>query len=95
MNPFESEPVVTTGVIMAIIYIAVAFGAPISAEQQRTMQDQLPVVLPAFAAFIAAIRQMVYAPDTARNIAVENVQKGYNAATAGKREPLPSLSPPP
>jgi hypothetical protein len=95
MNPFQSEPVVSAGIVMAIVYIAVAFGAPISEEQQKTLQDNLPVILPALALFIAWVRQSVYAPDTVKEIAKENVAAGFEAATEGKAKPTPTVAPPP
>jgi hypothetical protein len=95
MNPFVSEPVVSVGVIMALIYIAVAFGAPISKEQQQVMQEQLPIILPAFAAFIAWMRQTVYAPDTVKQIAKENLAAGFDAGAEGKAKPSATVAPPP
>jgi hypothetical protein len=83
MNPLKSEPVITVGAMMALVYLAVAFGAPISTDQQRVMQEQLPVLLPVFIAAIGAIRQMVYAPDTVEQIKAQQFVSGLQAAKEG------------
>jgi hypothetical protein len=59
VNPFSSEPAVSAGVVMAIIYILAAFGLPLSAEQQAVLQQNLPIVLPGIGALVVWIRQMV------------------------------------
>lgn len=95
MNPFKSEPVVTVGFLMAFIYVAVAFGAPISPEQQRVMQEQLPVILPVFLAGVAWMRQSVFAPDTVQEVAQKNVDIGYIAGKENSPLPPPTIVPPP
>lgn len=59
MNPFESEPALSAGFVMALITVGVAFGAPISPEQQAALQQNLPVILAGIGALVVWIRQMV------------------------------------
>lgn len=59
MNPFSNEPAVSAGVVMAVIYILAAFGLPVSEEQKRVLQDNLPIVIPGIGALVVWIRQMV------------------------------------
>jgi hypothetical protein len=58
-NPFQNEPALSAGVVMAVLYILAAFGLPVSAEQQAVLQQNLPIVLPGLAALVVWIRQMV------------------------------------
>ena len=59
MNPFSSEPAVSAGVVMAVLYILAAFGLPVSEEQKQVLQQNLPIVLPGIGALVVWIRQMV------------------------------------
>lgn len=59
MNPFQSEPTISAGVIMALVTVAIAFGAPISPEQKDALQQNLPAILGGLAALVLWIRGMV------------------------------------
>lgn len=67
----QQEPAITAGMVMAVIYILAAFGLPVSEDQKRVLQDNLPVVLPMIAILVGWIRQMVYSPAT-----VEKIREG-------------------
>jgi hypothetical protein len=86
MNPFSSEPAVSAGVVMALIYIAAAFGLPISEDQKRVLQDNLPIVLPGIGALVVWIRQMV--TPTAKVEELESIAFNEGWDTRGEAESL-------
>jgi hypothetical protein len=87
-NPFRSEPAVSAGVIMALVYILIAFGLPISPEQQKTLEDNLPTVLIGISILVGSIRQMVFAPDTVDALEKRAVIKGLTMARNAREEEL-------
>ena len=96
MDILKKEAVAVVTGIMGIIYIAAAFGAPISPEQQKVMQEQLPAILAFLAVGGAAMRQMVYSKDTVETIAHENVSAGFVAGREGAvKAPQPTIQSPP
>lgn len=92
-NPFESEPTASAGVILALLYIAAAFGAPIDESQKKVLQDNLPIVLPGIAGFVLWVRSMVFAPDTVKEEKAEAFQAGALAAKAGTAPVVPAGDP--
>jgi hypothetical protein len=87
-NPLRSEPAITAGVIMALVYILIAFGLPISPEQQKTLEDNLPTVLIGISILVGSIRQMVFAPDTVDALEKRAVIKGLTMARNAREEEL-------
>ena len=55
-------------VIMALVTIAIAFGAPISPEQKQALQENLPAIIGGIFVMGGVIRQMVYAPATVERL---------------------------
>jgi hypothetical protein len=80
MNPLRSEPALTAGAVMAVVYILVAFGLPLSPEQQEVLKANLPVVLPMIGILVGFIRQMVFAPDTVEEMESQAFNDGWDSA---------------
>ena len=83
-NPFQSEPAASAGVVMAIIYVLIAFGAPISPEQAQVLKDNLPIVLPGIAGLVVWIRQMVTPNATVQQKETAAFMDGVQAARLGE-----------
>jgi hypothetical protein len=79
MNPLRSEPALTAGAVMAVVYILVAFGLPLSPEQQEVLKANLPVVLPMIGILVGIIRQMVFAPDTVEEMEAQAFNDGWDS----------------
>jgi hypothetical protein len=79
MNPLRSEPALTAGAVMAVVYILVAFGLPLSPEQQEVLKANLPVVLPMIGILVGVIRQMVFAPDTVEEMEAQSFNDGWDS----------------
>jgi hypothetical protein len=80
MNPLRSEPALTAGGVMALIYILAAFGLPLSPEQQEVLKANLPVVLPMIGVLVGVIRQMVFAPDTVEEMEAQAFNDGWDSS---------------
>jgi hypothetical protein len=80
MNPLRSEPALTAGAVMAVVYILVAFGLPLSPEQQEVLKANLPVVLPMIGILVGIIRQMVFAPDTVEEMEAQAFNDGWDSS---------------
>jgi hypothetical protein len=86
MNPFSTEPALSAGFVMALITVAVTFGAPISPEQQAALQQNLPVILAGIGALVVWIRQMV--TPTAKVEELESIAFNEGWDTRGEAESL-------
>jgi hypothetical protein len=92
----KKEAVAVVTGLMGIIYIAAAFGAPISPEQQKVMQEQLPGIIALLAVGGTITRQLVFSQNTVEDIAAKNVKAGFVAAKEGAMSaPKPTIQSPP
>ncbi len=91
MNTMNTEPLVTTGSIVAVIAAILVFlqqmGVDISDSQQDAIRNLVAVLAPIVLAFVA--RQFVYSPNS-----VEGIANQQYAAGVPPTEPQPDVPPP-
>ncbi len=91
MNTMNTEPLVTTGSVVAIIAALLVFlqqmGVDISDSQQDAVRNLVAVLAPIVLAFVA--RQFVFSPAGAKKIADEQYAAGVPPV-----EPQPDLPAP-
>ncbi len=69
----DREPALIIGLVTAIIALAVAFGAPVTQQQQEAIIGAVIALIPV----ILAIRQSVFAPATVARLEAEAAATGY------------------
>ena len=70
-NLMDVEPVLVSNLVAAAIAVAVAFGAPITQEQQQAVLGLVAVIVAIFFGGAVVARNRVYSPATMRNIVHE------------------------
>lgn len=71
----DIEPVLVSNLVAAAIAVAVAFGAPITQEQQQAVLGLVAVIVAIFFGGAVVARNRVYSPATMRKI-VHEVEAG-------------------
>lgn len=67
----DIEPVLVSNLVAAAIAVAVAFGAPITQEQQQAVLGLVAVIVAIFFGGAVVARNRVYSPATMRKIVHE------------------------
>ena len=70
-NLMDVEPVLVSNLVAAAIAVAVAFGAPITQEQQQAVLGLVAVIVAIFFGGAVVARNRVYSPRTMRRIVGE------------------------
>ena len=67
----DIEPVLVSNLVAAAIAVAVAFGAPITQEQQQAVLGLVAVIVAIFFGGAVVARNRVYSPATMRKMVAE------------------------
>ncbi len=82
----KSEPALTVGSVTALftalLGMAVAFGADISDEQKNALLGAVTAAVPIILVMAGIIRQVVYSPNTVRQIKAASVKAGETDSPA-------------
>jgi len=82
----KSEPAITIGVVTALVQagigMAIAFGADVSEDQKQALILFVSAAFPIIIIMSGLIRQMVYAPDTVKQIRSASVKAGETDSPA-------------
>ncbi len=82
----KSEPALSVGLVTALIQavvgLAIAFGADVSDEQQQAIILCVSTAFPVIMVMAAVVRQIVYAPDTVKQIRTQSVKAGETGGAA-------------
>lgn len=92
-NAWKAEPALISGFVAAVLVLLVAFNIPITDAQQQAVLGLTAAALMLLQAGIT--RQNVYAPDTVKNVALDNRSSGYEAGTTNSGLPGLILDGPP
>lgn len=92
---FKKEPALIIGALMALIALLVTFGLPISAEQQKALEDALWLVLPLIGFGAVATRQSVVAPANVGALVKDGQLVAGDAATVPNETPVTVMPSPP
>ncbi len=69
----RNEPALIIGAVTAIIALAIAFGAPVTQQQQESIVGAVIALIPV----VLAIRQSVFAPATVERIEAQAARTGH------------------